>query len=559
MKIKMPTVLLLLSKFPKKREVMVWIVLTSIITNIFSLVIPLFFMQVYDRIIPNNSEYTLLFLTISAVIIILVDTFIIISRGIISSWHASRFAFAEGTKLMSTIFKMSNKEYYRKPIAEYNECFRSIDKLKGIYAGQLFQSLLDIPFILLFLYGIYYISGKLVLFHLGVLLCFSVINTIYHFTFIKFKKESSDKNSSRLDIIGNILAKIHPLKSQGFEEMLLRKLDLVQAEYSISYFKMKNRSHFPTTLGEFTAQLMIYGTIVIGGIFVFNGLLSLGIISAATMLARRTVSPLLSISRLSLSLSQARMDFERLEISKHSDEINITELDIPERIEGLLEIKNINLISEKTEYGNLKNINLTLDRGTITGIICQDSSAASKLVDVLLGIQKPDSGQILLDSLILSDFGGIINLPEIAIIPRKTELFAGSILDNITLFKPNLTIQALDTAAFLGLNELVSKLPRGYESQITPYSDRTLPSNLINRISIARSLVTRPRVLISNQADNAMNEETKKMFLEVIDKLSINTTILLLSDNPKFLKRCNNVYTLKESSLVNNKDKDNEV
>lgn len=548
----MPTVLLLLSKLPQKKEIIIWIVLTSIITNIFSLVIPLFFMQVYDRIIPNSSEFTLLFLTISAVLVILLDTFIIISRGIISSWHASKFAYSQGTKLMSAIFKMSNKEFYKKPVAEYNECFRSIDKLKSIYAGQLFQSLLDIPFIFLFLYGIYYISGKLVIFHICILSLFILFNAVYHLVFVKYKKECTDKNSNRLDILENVLSKIHSLKSQGFEEMLLRKLDIVQADYSISYFKMKNRSHFPTTLGEFTAQVMIYGTIVIGGIFVFNGLLSLGIISAATMLARRTVSPLLSITRLSLSLSQARMDFDRMKITDDMDKLDISELDVPDRIEGLLEIRNVNLKSEKTEYGNLENINLTLDKGTITGIICHDSSAASKLIDVLLGLQKPDSGQILLDSLILSDFRGIINLPEIAIIPRETELFAGSILDNITLFKPNLTVQALDTAAFLGLNELVSKLPKGYESQVTTFSDRTLPSSMINRISIARALVTRPRVLISNQADNAMNEETRDMFLDVIDKLSINTTILLLSDNTKFLKKAHKIYTLKDSKLIEN-------
>lgn len=559
MGIKIPTFFLLLSKLPKKREVMGWIIVTSIITNIFSLVIPLFFMQVYDRIIPNSSEFTLLILTISAVIVILIDTFIIIGRGILSSWHASKFAYSEGTKLMSSIFKLSNKDYYSKSIAEYNECFRSIDKLKNIYAGQLFQSLLDIPFILLFLYGIYYISGKLVLFHIGILTLFSIFNIIYHFVFIKFKKDCSESNNNRLGIIEDILSKIHPLKSQGLEEMLLRKLDIVQEDYSISYFKMKNRSHFPTTLGEFTAQVMIYGTIVIGGIFVFNGLLSLGIISAATMLARRTVSPLLSISRLSLSLSEARMDFENLKKLESMENVDITDLDVPDRIDGLLEIKNVNLIREKTDYGNLKDINLTLDKGNITGIICQDSSAASKLVDVLLGLQKPDSGQVLLDSLILSKFEGIINLPEIAIIPRKTELFLGTILDNITLFKPNLTIQALDTAAFLELNELVSKLPKGYETEVTPFSDRTLPSDLINRISIARALVTRPRVIISNQADNAMNEDTKNMFLEVIDKLSINTSILLLTDNPVFLKRANEIYLLKDSKLKKIEDTYNEI
>ena len=122
------------------------------------------------------------------------------------------------------------------------------------------------------------------------------------------------KNSRRFDYLGNILKRIHPLKSQGFEEMLLRKLELVQKDYSESYFILKTRAAIPSAVGEFISQMMIYGTIVIGGILVLQGELSLGVISAVTMLSRRTVGPLLSISRLSVTLSDSKIDFEKLEL-----------------------------------------------------------------------------------------------------------------------------------------------------------------------------------------------------------------------------------------------------
>ena len=557
LKIKTPTILKLLYYLPNKIEALIWVTITSIITNVLSLVIPLYFMHVYDKIIPNNSTYTLLIITIGAIFIIILDSFFTIGRGILLSWYSAKFSFKEGSKLMKSLFSFTNKEYYSNPTTDYNESFRSIEKLKKVYAGQLFQSLLDIPFIGLFLYGIYYISGKLVYYHILILIIFTTFNLLYHFLFLNVKKDLIEKNNIRFSYLASILKRIHPLKAQGFEEMLLRKLELVQKDYSESYFILRTRESIPSAVGEFISQSMIYGTIVIGGIMVLQGDLSLGIISAATMLSRRTVGPLLSISRLSVTLSDSKIDFEKLELfkkrkdeKKEDEKKEDEELELPENIEGFLEIRDLSLKKVETVFGNLENINLSVDKGSITGIICHDYSAASILVDVILGIEKPDSGKVLLDSLILSEFDEAQSFDELVVIPRKTELFMGTILENITLFKKSLSTQALDAAAFLGLNDIVSKLPKGYETEITSFSEKILPQVLISKISIARALLTRPRVIISNQADSGMNKETKILFMDILKEISANTTIIVISENLEMLDKTDKLYLLDDSKLL---------
>ncbi len=554
LQIKIPTIFLLIKKFPKKLESIVWIIPASIISNTLSLIIPVFFMQVYDRIIPNKSTNTLIITTVFAVLLILVDLIITISRGILLNWYSSKFSYIEGYQLMKNLFSFTNKEYFSNKISQYNESFKSIERLKRIYSSLLFQTLMDIPFIFVFLYAIYYISGKLVVFHISVILIYTIFNMIYHFINTKYNKLCLDSNNRRYDYLSKILKNIHPLKAQGFEEMLLRKLEIVQSEYSSSFFKMKSKSHIPTAFGELISQIMIYGTIVIGGILVFHGELSIGIISATTMLARRTVGPLLSISKLSVSLSEAKIDFERLKIFNSKRDYGSENLDLPERIDGYLEIRNLSLKKSNSNFGNLENINLTAEQGEITGIICQDTSAASILVDVILGIENPDSGDVMLDSLIISDYKKIMNIQEVVVIPRKAELFMGTILENITLFNKKYTIQALDAAAFLGLNELVSKLPKGYDTEITAQSEKTLTSSLIHRISIVRALINRPRVIISNQADTAMNDETKEMYFDILKKISTNTAIIMITDNLDILNDVDHLYLLQDSKLIKLQD-----
>lgn len=552
----MPVIFKLISKLPHKAEAFFWLVLTSVITNVFSLVIPMFFLQVYDRIIPYRSEYTLVLMTAGAVLVIIIDTAVIISRGILTTWLSVKYAFLEVNRFMKKLFYLTNKTFYSRSVSWYDESFRAIDRLKRVYSSQLFQSMLDMPFILVFLYGIYYVGGELVYFHIAVLSFYIVFNFVHYFVFMKYKRSAGEKNNSRLDFIRDVLERIHPVKSQSFEEILLRKLEILQGDYSRAYFLMKNRSGFPLVLGEFLSQVLIYGTIVIGGIMVLRGELSLGIISAATMLARRIVTPLLSISRFSITLSEAGVDLEKAEIRSEGTGLKSVNVNLPDKIEGFLEFRNLSLQKEETLWGNLKEINLVVTKGSVTGIACRDHMAANLLVDILLGIEKPESGQILLDSLILSDFDGLLDVPEIAVIPRTPELFSGTILDNITLFNPGLSVQALDTAAFVGLDPLVAKLSRGYETEITSFSDKTLPAELIKRISIARAFVNRPRVIISNQADSSMNEDTRTMFLEILDKISVNTTIIILSDRMETLDEIGALYVLEDSRLVKTQEED---
>ncbi|MBA7574661.1 hypothetical protein ES708_16473 [subsurface metagenome] len=105
-KLRMPIIITLFRRLPQAWEAFLWISLASLATNILSLVIPLYFMQVYDRVISNSSFYTLIWLTVGAVIVILIDTVITVVRGILSSWYASTFSHIEGLQQEDLIQEM---------------------------------------------------------------------------------------------------------------------------------------------------------------------------------------------------------------------------------------------------------------------------------------------------------------------------------------------------------------------------------------------------------------------------------------------------------------------
>lgn len=539
------TIVKLFKNLPGKFSAIIWMTTTTVIINLTSLVLPLFFMQVYDRIIPNSSIETLIYLTVGAVTLILIETVLTLGRGFLSNWYSANFAYQNSTNIISGLFSKSSSSYKTSSIAGYFQSFRSVEKLKKIFSNQLFQTLLDLPFIILFLLAIYFIAGKLVIFHLVTLFIYTIYVIVSHFYIDKRKSSFNKTNNNKFDFLRKILSKNHQLKASGIEEPIIRKLELVLSGYSREYFLMKKANSTPGQISGAISQFMIYGTIIIGGILYSEGELTLGIISAATMLARRTVKPLVSIYKLSMSISEAKQDFKNLEdvVSKSNTTKEVT----PNITSGNIEIKDLTLNSRETGY--LNNINLKMNKYSITAIEAESIDSAESLIDIILGIEKPDSGEIIIDSIKLSSIDNVKELPGVSVIYQDPVIFAGTLLENITLFNNALNLQAFNIASYLGMDKLVAKLPMGYETPLTPNSKFSLTGELIHKISIARAITKKPKVLILFNADKYMNSDTLNRLKTIIQNLKYKSTILMVSANRDFLKMADKRYILENGEL----------
>jgi len=135
-------------------------------------------------------------------------------------------------------------------------------------------------------------------------------------------------------------------------------------------------------------------------------------------------------------------------------------------------------------------------------------------------------------------------------LPQEAVLFDGTLLENITMFRPEKVDDAMDMSKIMGLDSVVAHMPQGYDSRVGDGAGDKLPRGIKQRIAIARALVDKPRVLLFDEANTSMDGAGDAMLRGLLEKLKGRVTLVLVSPRPSLLKLSDRIFDIEESRLV---------
>jgi len=217
---------------------------------------------------------------------------------------------------------------------------------------------------------------------------------------------------------------------------------------------------------------------------------------------------------------------------------------ITPRFEKTLTLQDVHFHYDK--HPVFKGLSLHIETGTLTTLIGPSGSGKTTIIDLTIGLLRPQQGNVLLDGVPLKD----INIKQwrnmIGYVPQDTILLHDSILHNITLGDPELTKdgaqQALQAA---GAWDFVSRLADGMDTIVGERGGK-LSGGQRQRIVIARALINRPRLLILDEATSALDPESEEVVRQTMEALKGNLTILAISHNRAMVQAADQVYQLKD-------------
>lgn len=223
-----------------------------------------------------------------------------------------------------------------------------------------------------------------------------------------------------------------------------------------------------------------------------------------------------------------------------------------------IKFKNkINLKNLSFGYGKnikiIKNLNLTINKGEILGLVGPSGSGKSTIVNILIGLLKPNKGNILVDNLKLNSKKKIeVWQKSIGYIPQNFFMLDDSIRSNI-VFQPNCSSKKFDNQIYeclqkAQISDFVKNLPRKLDTVIGERGSK-ISVGQAQRLSIARALYKKPDILILDEATSALDSKNEKNFLNLISKLKKEITIIIISHKPNTLKFCDNIYKLHKYKL----------
>ncbi|MBF0560845.1 MAG: ATP-binding cassette domain-containing protein [Alphaproteobacteria bacterium] len=523
--------------------------LATTVINILNLALPLALLQIYDRIIPHQSASTLGLLILGVVLALVLDGLVKIGRNYITGWLGSRFEHKVTCLAFRRLIDIPISDFERDGPSVYMERIRAASKIRDFYSGQALLALFDLPFAALYLGVIAMLGGWLVMVPVSLLAVFAILATFNGSKLHDFAKKFSTFEERRFSFIAQTLAGIHSVKAMAMEAMMLRRYEMLQDTNVHQTFDGSRYSITALNIGALFSQLSTILVVAAGAVFVVKGNLTPGALAACVTLTGRSLSPVQSA--LSTWMRFQGMLVAKKQIDKLFEipaAPNATSPPLPP-IDGGIRMQNVTFRFSKSAPPIFTDLSLTVDPGQCVAIVGDSGCGKSSLLSLMAGILVPTDGKILVDDYNMAEFSPSSLPRQIGYLPQQGVLFAGTILENITMFDPSLEEAALRVAADMGLNRIVATMRNGYNTTVGGNAGDSVPGGIKQRIAIARALVHDPRIILFDEANTALDTSGDDLLREYLVSLKGRRTLILVAHRPSLLKLADRVLVLEDGWL----------
>lgn len=527
------------------------ILLSSLGINMLALALPIVILQVYDRIIPNQATGTFLFLILGMLGVIVLDTLLRIFRSLILSWDGAMFDHRESLKAMNRILDAETTAFEKESAAYYLDRMQALEQLQEFYSGQSVLLLLDLPFVVLFMVLIWAIAGPLLLIPVLLLLVFALVSTMSGRHLHQALETRSTMEDRRQNFIIETLRGIHTIKSMAMEAQMMRRYEKLQHQSAANVYDLSRINSVVQGIGASFSQLAVVSFVGVGSLYVVNGDLTIGTLAAGTMLSSRVLQPGLRAMGFWTQFQSVRLARKKVrELFELSAEQSGT-FRAEKGLKGDIELDNVHFKYPAGSGHLLTGIQLKIKPGEAIGISGANGAGKTTLIGLISGFLHPVEGSIKLDGKDILEYDLEYLRSQVGIVPQKGILFEGTILENMTLYREGKAIDhAIELAQMLGLDEIISGLPDGLDTQVGGSAVDILSEGVRQKIIMVRSLVGHPSIMLFDDANANFDIKNDQLLLEMLKVLKGDRTMVIVSHRPSFLRLCDRQFQLREGRLV---------
>ena len=528
------------------------VMLAALIVNLLALAVPLFTMNVYDRVIPNKSVPTLWVLAIGVGLALAFDFILRLARSHLVDEIGGRLDARYSQKLFEKVMNLPMAERqgstgaFAKRVSEY-------EHVRDFFASTSVVLIVDIAFMLIFLILIAVLAGWLVMVPLvGIALTllagFSLQKAMGRAA-VDAQADSSLQHSVLIESIGGI----ETLKAVRAEGQMLGRWRRYASMSATTQERMRRLTAVAVNLASVAQQLMSVG-LVIGGFYLFNdGKITMGAIIAIVMLAGRAMAPMGQFAFLVTRAKQATTTLDSLQtMMDASDERHSAARSmVPEIRHGHVAMAKVGFRYPGASRDSLSEVDLKFAPGERIGIIGRVASGKSTLGRVLCGLYAPSDGIMNVDGTDSRQYHPHQLREAFRFVGQDAELFSGTVRDNLMLGAPRADDQQLiDAVARSGADIFLSRDAAGFDLQVGERGSR-LSGGQRSLLLLARALVTPSKMLFLDEPTGAMDTQTETYFIDHLrTALAPDQTLLVSTHRHNMLSICDRLIVIDAGRIL---------
>ncbi len=519
-----------------------WNVGGAIAANLLALALPIFMLQVYDRIVLRHSSETLAVLAGGLVIALVLDHALRLARHYAISWEASKFEYKVSQALHQKVFGSDFVALPAQSASAFVQQMHAPARLKDLHGSSFWLTLVDLPFAAIFIGLLYALGGWLVAVPLVLTTMF--IGVMWHQvgTARRLLVLQQNHDDARYESIRQNLTAIHTLKALGGEQWALRGYEHLATEAAEYHYHLSQMNSKAANYSAIFAQAMTAAVITVGTPMAYEGKLTMGALIACVMLASRLVQPVQRLLGLSLRWQEGQLALEQLRPIVQLPGRKLASPP-PERT-GQVQIKTLS-------HGDLRNLNLDLQLGDSIYITGGSEAQKTQFLQLCAGLITPERGQLWIDGRPIYRLASEALAKHIAYLPAQGEIFQGTIRDNLTRFGQIPFAAMQELLALFGFDQEIAKLPHGYETVLEDTTADPLSPGLKQRLALIRALAQKPRVILFDQADRALDKAGYAQLHSLLGRLQNRVTMLLVTEDQNLQRLARQRFDLITGQLSN--------
>jgi ATP-binding cassette subfamily C protein LapB len=534
------------------------VLVAAFLINLFALAMPLFTMNVYDRVVPNNAIITMWVLVSGIVCIFAFDVLLKGLRAHFIDLACKRSDLELSGRIFEQILgvDMSTRP---KSVGAFANTVQSFEIFREFITSSTLTVFVDLPFTLIFIWVIYLLGGIIFLVPLIVIPLIILIGFLLQPPLISLTRESYRYSAEKQATLFDSLSNIEAVKTVGAESALQSRWERIVKLASANSMKLHLISNVSMNITILVQQIASIAVVIIGVYLIGEGQLTVGALIACTILAGRAIAPMAQVASLFTRYHQATNAMESLDkimqLPTDVDE-EVTYLHRP-KLKGSIDFQHVNFHYQDATVPILKNINFKINPGDKIAVIGRIGSGKSTLAKLIMRLYSPTEGSILLDNTDYRQINPDELRQQIGYVPQDVSLFYGSIRENIIMGAPfvtdDLLLKACDVA---GISAFTNNHPLGLDRPVGERGSE-LSGGQRQAVGIARSLLRDPKIILLDEPTASMDVNSEVAFKKrLMDYLTPEHTLILVTHKSSMLDLVDRIIILDDGKLVADGPKD---
>ncbi|WP_293995525.1 type I secretion system permease/ATPase [Sphaerotilus sp.] len=523
----------------------------ALLINVFALAFPIFTMNVYDRVVPNHAIETLWVLAVGLMLVLLADVYMRKLRSHFVDEASARIDVQLSSVLMERVLGM-RLEHRPQSVGSFASNLRGFESVRDFIASSTVTALIDLPFALIFLGVMAWISPWMVL---PVLLAFVLIlglGYLLQHRLHELSQTTYQASAQRNATLVEALTGIETIKTQAAESVIQSRWERANQFLAQTNVRMRSLSSSASYGTNWLSQVVNLSIVLIGVYLISQRELTMGALIACTTLSSRALAPAGQIVGLMMQYQGARTALESLnKVMANPVEREAGQHFLHRReLKGDIEFRDIKFAYPGRDDPVLDGVSFRIQPGERVALIGRVGSGKTTLQKLMLGLYQPTSGAVLLDGIDLRQLDPADVRRNLGYVSQDVTLFYGSLRENITLGLPyadeTAVLAAAETAC---MTEFVNRHPRGFDMPVGERGE-LLSGGQRQSVGLARAVLHNAPLLLLDEPTSAMDFSTEAQVTRKVTEFAQGKTVVLVTHRTSMLAMVDRVIVVDQGKVV---------